>query len=496
VSPLASLLPLILATAAAASAARGPGDGFCDEPQTVWCEKAEELPFRALATSAAPILWFSRDEPLLRGERRRRIPQPIDCTRSLDPAEVPRSSDRATVYYQVRRALLTTDPTPVIAAAFEDERIPLDATRKLTLRFFFYYEEDFGFRPHIHDLEGMEFQVAIEAGSGEWHRARLLSTKAYAHSSDWQANILQMREDLDVLLPLTVLVEEGKHASCPDRNGDGIYTPGYDVNVRVNDAWGVRDIFRSRITGARFRSEEFKPRTKTDEGYRIGPPGEDLTSSVVEQRSRYQAKGFELPTASGSTYTLVSAHETPACPRGDLPDRVGRRGYLDIGKRMEEEGFGLKGSVLHRHGVSYRYGPNWPLTPLRNMAPSYANDGQSLVELDLYSWKELPLFGGWPFLRGARSLGKPERWVLDVGYTPSISRVIDWYVAAGARWDRVRSGWDTSFEGEAGLQVRWSVLGFRLGIRARVADFSISNERLVIEVGLGPLPGGSVRGRE
>ncbi len=35
-----------------------------------------------------------------------------------------------------------------------------------------------------------------------------------------------------------------------------------------------------------------------------------------------------------------------------------------------------------------------------------------------------------------------------------------------------------------------------LGVRARVSNFSISNERLVIEVGLGPFPGGSARGRE
>ncbi len=30
-----------------------------------------------------------------------------------------------------------------------------------------------------------------------------------------------------------------------DKNGDGVFTPGYDVNVRINDAWGVRDIIRT-----------------------------------------------------------------------------------------------------------------------------------------------------------------------------------------------------------------------------------------------------------
>ena len=79
----------------------------------------------------------------------------------------------------------------------------------------------------------------------------------------------------------------------------------------------------------------------------------------------------------------------------------------------------------------------------------------------------------------------------------SVSRVFDWYVAAGARWDRAASsGWDRSFEAEGGVQVRWNLLGFRLGVRARVSNFSLSNERLVMEVGIGPFPGGSARGRE
>ena len=47
--------------------------------------------------------------------------------------------------------------------------------------------------------------------------------------------------DGETSLPVHILVEEGKHASCTDRNADGHYTPGFDVTERVNDAWGVRD---------------------------------------------------------------------------------------------------------------------------------------------------------------------------------------------------------------------------------------------------------------
>ena len=55
-----------------------------------------------------------------------------------------------------------------------------------------------------------------------------------------------------MVFPVRVLVEEGKHASILDRNGDGVYTPGYDVNSRVNDAWGLRDVLGSSVLmGAR-----------------------------------------------------------------------------------------------------------------------------------------------------------------------------------------------------------------------------------------------------
>ena len=43
-------------------------------------------------------------------------------------------------------------------------------------------------------------------------------------------------------MPLTVLVEENKHATSPDRDGDGLYMPHYDINRFSNDGWGIRDV--------------------------------------------------------------------------------------------------------------------------------------------------------------------------------------------------------------------------------------------------------------
>ncbi len=51
---------------------------------------------------------------------------------------------------------------------------------------------------------------------------------AKAHGVLWFDNSLVI--DKYTRFPITLLAEEGKHASCTDKNGDGYYTPGYDVN--------------------------------------------------------------------------------------------------------------------------------------------------------------------------------------------------------------------------------------------------------------------------
>ena len=63
-----------------------------------------------------------------------------------------------------------------------------------------------------------------------------------AHGNPWYHHVLIV--DTDTRLPIHVLIEEGKHGMATDKNADGYYTPGYDVSVRTNDAWGVRDTIR------------------------------------------------------------------------------------------------------------------------------------------------------------------------------------------------------------------------------------------------------------
>jgi len=64
-----------------------------------------------------------------------------------------------------------------------------------------------------------------------------------AHGLVWFWNVLDTDETAS--FPMHLLVEEGNHAFGTDKNGDGVFAPAYDVNVRVNDAWGVRDVIRT-----------------------------------------------------------------------------------------------------------------------------------------------------------------------------------------------------------------------------------------------------------
>jgi hypothetical protein len=99
---------------------------------------------------------------------------------------------------------------------------------------------------------------------------------------------------------MTILVEEGKHASCTDRNGDLQYSPGYDINRRINDAWGIRDIIRSGslITGS-YASWMTKARSPDYLVVPPLPPDSPLYSRFAKDRRRltqdkavYQVRSF------------------------------------------------------------------------------------------------------------------------------------------------------------------------------------------------------------
>jgi len=71
-----------------------------------------------------------------------------------------------------------------------------------------------------------------------------------------------VHQDTDLVLPIHLFVEEGKHSTAPDRNADGHLVL---VNTYVRDSWGVRDPMGEGIlTVGYFQERWFKPRSKED----------------------------------------------------------------------------------------------------------------------------------------------------------------------------------------------------------------------------------------
>ena len=147
----------------------------------------------------------------------------------------------------------------------------LDRIGGIRLDYFFYYSSEEGLGRHPHDVESAEFMLTVIHNPhcpGCEYAISVKRVTANAHGLLWYDNTLEIDED--VSFPLTLLVEEGKHATCTDKNGDGYYSPGYDVNTCVNDAWGVRDVIR---TGALFTSSYQAWMTKVrSPGTLIVPP--------------------------------------------------------------------------------------------------------------------------------------------------------------------------------------------------------------------------------
>ena len=440
-------------------------------PGVVWQrgEPAPDLP--ALADILAPVLWFSSDEPLIVLRNGPPIPQP-------HPSDVPSST--AVVYYQATDIVLRGDDR-VVGTGEADGRF-FDKVDHFLLKYFFYYDEDRGLSPHAHDLEAISVLVYLERTPEGCYRIRVARIEGLAHGLDWYSNIQRVQRD--TVFPITVLVEEGKHASVPDRNGDGVYTPGYDVNTRVNDAWGLRDVLGSSVLlGARYTASMSKPRI---DAFRLLPPADRALCGQRRARRGDDAEGL-------GRYVLRAASSVPV----GIPP-------------------GPEGARLHGMMRGHRFGAAWPpeqhesdlARELSN--PENAFKWVSAVNARVDSRRigvsvqgpGLDLREVWLVPRVLVNRG----WGVEALLTPSASRWADWYVAGGyerglTRPESMNAGDDTEsrngFAGEIGLKLRvtvsgrarWALLGYRfagvrLGVRAN--GFSrLRQSRLVAEVGAG-----------
>jgi hypothetical protein len=231
-----------------------------------------------IARFYAPIFWFSPEEPY--------SPMAIDdyYPEHYSPIGLKRLRKQdGVVYYRLtaveqidasRRSMLGSHGGSSTA-----DTLYVPDIDRLILTYFSYYPFDTGWGGHRHDLESVDIELTLfhDLSRGDrWNmsqgytwrksRCRLTSVTGAAHGIPEYDNRLDVGWLDNLSLPITILVEEGKHASCPDRNADGRYTPGYDVNHGVEDAWGVRDALGSGHLGQpMYTAGLTKPPVRTDE---------------------------------------------------------------------------------------------------------------------------------------------------------------------------------------------------------------------------------------
>jgi hypothetical protein len=284
----------------------------------------------------------------------------------------------------------------------------------------------------LHDLEAVEFRVGVpRTGEGDTpgvseaqcdqtnYVLAVTTVSAKAHGIIWFWNVIDVDEQTK--FPMHLLVEEGKHGLATDKNSDGVYTPGYDVSRHINDAWGVRDIIS---TGTLFRGgfEAWMAKDRRPE-HRVYPPLPDDSQARVD----FAATGaYEMPHIEYSLrplpsselaltspdirepeglYRFMSSHEKPGWPEEKSADDPEWDEWFREGELVRSFGIALRldGDV----GVSFTF----PLLIVKNF--------------------EDPLTGGFIVNRMYLKDFSPTDFGWQLLYTPSASRWLDGYLAAG-----------------------------------------------------------------
>jgi hypothetical protein len=472
---------------------------FSNIPGVIWWGTETEMTVERLASLAAPIYWFSPDEPLLRGAEGRDIRMPAHLPFE-DSASAP------VVYYQLDEIVtlkghegqeFTLDPDDKGQSVLDINWIGL-----FRLGFFAYYPSEAGLGAHEHDLEAAELKIAMLRSTGEllpqMTDARcdepnyvMVVTRVVgkAHGIEWFWNISEV--DAETKMPFTLLVEEGKHAVGTDKNGDGYFTPTYDVNVRVNDAWGTRDVissggllaggYQSWMTKVRYPEHRIFPPLPED-----SPLRETLTRKRSASNWETDNAVYELRPLPPSDLGAYDAHLHRFMKSKEVVD------WPEKTEKSDLQGFvdwAEMGTVRRSLAISLMYdgdvGFSWvfPLFIVKNM--EVALSGGFIVHRMYLKDKGLRDFG----------------WQLM--YANSASRWFDTYFAAGVEWDREPTVEDpnelrkeTDFVLETGVKFRANVETIKWlawatpfwGVRFGIKNYGFSNiDKLtyVLEFGAG-----------
>jgi hypothetical protein len=481
---------LIVSIAAAATAwatvDAGPysREQITSAPYVVWWGDRETMTAAELASYCAPILWFSPDEPLLEGKSGGDIDIPMAFPFEEQPG-------RPVGYFRFREVLERGDAegTAFVPAGGSkaDAVIHFEKLAGIDLDFFFYYPSEEGLNAHEHDVESVQMKVTIARGKTPDVKYAIAVTRTVgkAHGVLWYDNTLE--SDADTRFPLHVMVEEAKHASCPDKNGDGMYTPGYDVNKRINDAWGIRDIIRSGgLFAASWQSWMAKTRWPQ---YRVFPPLPDDSprkeKSYVSQEYSGEKAIYELrpfPTAEKADALLAPFITGKGHP--DWPDVREVDTLEKFGSWASDESWVRSFGVALRMDGNLGVSVTFPLFIIKNF--------------------EEPLAGGYIVNRVYFTGDNLDEFGYTALYTPSASRWIDFYTGVGFQ-QLVTANPDGSthsrneFLYENGLKFRVNIVhtpfkfarflgtdfwGLRFGIRF-LGAFDVEGLGYVVEIGSG-----------
>ena len=422
----------------------------------VWVGEDSLMSLQKLAAYCAPALEFSPDEPLLRDiNDRSQINVPMAF-----PFE--KQSAGPVMHYRVR-SLLTDKEGTVYERDGRDlgaSIVDLSKVSGIDLDFFFYYPEEEGLGGHKHDVESVEMKIAIirQTNCQQCRFALVLyRVTAKAHGILWYDNTLLVNRD--TVLPIHLFVEEGKHASCTDQNADGYYMPGYDVNQRVNDAWGVRDIMRTGAlyTGG-YQGWQTKVRRKDDVVFPPLPSDSPVYNQWVVDG--VYAKGHAI--CQLRPFPTVEDAEAYADSSGDhaivhfvdkgypnWPEVLTDSDLREVGRWIEEENFVKSISISLRMDNDIGISVIFPLFVVKNF-----ND---------------PISGGWLVNRIYFKDKRLRDFGWNILYTPSASRWVDSYFSAGLETDHRES--KTYFATEAGLKFRFNVQHSPLKFLNALTDF-------------------------
>lgn len=294
---------------------------------------------------------------------------------------------RAAVFYQVRCLVgkqnkqlwgfLRNDPQAY-------HRLGLDTLYSLGLRnatfsvvvYYFYYVRDAGLEGHAHDIE----RVAVFTPRAPNLRIAGLADSlriivGTGHSATTPNNVLVVlgREAQEFKSP-SVLVELGGHSSAADRDDNGGFQLGQDVNWNLSsNVWGTRDA--QAISGLGFlgRYQEWMTLPRPEDAtvsLNFDPGPRNQADQVSHEKDRRQAMGYRdslfgqkappgpaLPPPSPATtvgYALLPVETFRAL--GGVVDSLHRESSPAIRARLVSRARDIvDGDIAPRLNLSWRF---------------------------------------------------------------------------------------------------------------------------------------------